>query len=74
MPPATRHPPPATGHSPLATGHAVDKYDAPSMLGNQTRKRFHVMVKPGSSTCNLDCDYCFYLSKETLPNGRVPGG
>jgi uncharacterized protein len=62
MPPATRHPPPATSPS-------VDKYDAPSLLGNQARRRFHVMVKPGGSTCNLDCSYCFYLSKETLPDG-----
>ncbi len=51
----------------------VDKYDAPSLLGNQARKRFHVMVKPGSSTCNLDYDYCFYLSKETLPDGPGTG-
>src|SRR6202142_1763425 len=47
----------------------VDQYDAPALLGNQSRRRFHVMVKPGGSTCNLDCTYCFYLSKETLPNG-----
>jgi len=51
----------------------VDKYDAPLLLGNQARRRFHVMVKPGSSTCNLDCDYCFYLSKATLPGGSGTG-
>jgi len=65
---------PATArHSPLATSHPVDKYDAPSALGSQARRRFHVMVKPGGSTCNLDCKYCFYLSKETLPNGPGVG-
>ncbi len=31
------------------------------------------MVKPGSSTCNLDCKYCFYLSKETLCGGPGSG-
>ena len=26
----------------------------------------HVMAKPSSSVCNLDCTYCFYLEKEKL--------
>lgn len=26
----------------------------------------HVMAKPGSSVCNIDCSYCFYLEKEAL--------
>jgi len=30
------------------------------------RRRFHAMVKPIGSTCNLDCAYCYYLSKEKL--------
>jgi uncharacterized protein len=30
---------------------------------------FHVMAKPTGAKCNLDCKYCFYLSKEALyPN------
>ena len=29
-------------------------------------KRLHVMVKPTGALCNLDCSYCFYLSKERL--------
>ena len=28
--------------------------------------RCHVMAKPSSSVCNLDCSYCFYLEKENL--------
>lgn len=30
------------------------------------KRRFHAMVKPIGSTCNLDCTYCYYLSKEKL--------
>src|SRR5512135_2574366 len=32
---------------------------------------FHVLGKPSGATCNLDCTYCFFLSKEKLyPNSR----
>ncbi len=32
---------------------------------------FHVLSKPTGATCNLDCTYCFFLSKEKLyPNSR----
>ena len=31
--------------------------------------RFHLLAKPSGSTCNIDCKYCFFLSKEALyPN------
>ena len=30
------------------------------------RHRFHAMVKPVGSQCNLDCTYCYYLHKEGL--------
>lgn len=30
---------------------------------------FHVMVKPGGAICNLDCEYCYFLSKEHLYPG-----
>ena len=52
----------------------LDKYDAPSLAANQGgRRRFHCMLKPTGSACNLGCSYCFYLSKETLPNGPGRG-
>ena len=59
---------------PLMIPPAVpDKYDVPSLLGNKARRRFHVMAKPAGAACNLDCKYCFYLSKESLPHGPVVG-
>jgi len=33
--------------------------------GNPVR-RMHVMVKPTGALCNLDCIYCYYLSKQQL--------
>ena len=37
--------------------------DAPPM--------FHLLAKPSGSTCNIDCTYCFFLSKEALyPNEK----
>ena len=48
---------------------APDKYDAPSLVKASSPHRFHVMAKPAGSACNLDCAYCFYLSKADLPQG-----
>jgi len=30
---------------------------------------FHVLAKPTGAICNLDCEYCFFLSKELLYPG-----
>ena len=30
---------------------------------------FHVLAKPTGAICNLDCKYCFFLSKEMLYPG-----
>jgi uncharacterized protein len=38
------------------------------MLGSQLPP-FHVMLKPRGAICNLDCAYCYYLSKEDLYPG-----
>lgn len=43
------------------------------MLGAVAGRQFHVMAKPTGSTCNLDCKYCFYLSKESLAGGPGAG-
>jgi uncharacterized protein len=34
-------------------------------------RAFHVMSKPTGAICNLDCDYCFFLSKESLYPGSA---
>ncbi len=46
-----------------------DKYDAPLMMADKGNRQFHVMAKPAGSSCNLNCAYCFYLSKAGLPEG-----
>lgn len=39
---------------------------------NQEPLAFHLLAKPTGATCNLDCKYCFFLSKESLyPNERT---
>ena len=36
-----------------------------------TPPAFHLLAKPSGSTCNIDCTYCFFLSKEALyPNEK----
>jgi uncharacterized protein len=57
--------------SPQALG--LDKYSAPQWLAARATRRFHVMAKPAGSACNLDCAYCFYLSKRELPGGPGSG-
>lgn len=36
------------------------------MNTSSTPSAFHVMAKPRGAVCNLNCAYCFYLSKEAL--------
>jgi uncharacterized protein len=35
----------------------------------QSPRSFHLLAKPTGATCNLDCKYCFFLSKEMLYPG-----
>src|SRR5256885_7887237 len=50
------------------TAEAERDVDAPlTMRGVPTA--FHVMAKPTGAICNLDCEYCFFLSKEMLYPG-----
>jgi uncharacterized protein len=41
------------------------------MSAASTASSFHVLTKPTGAICNLDCKYCFFLSKEELyPNSK----
>ena len=39
------------------------------MTAPATSRAFHVMSKPTGAICNLDCEYCFFLSKDQLYPG-----
>ena len=39
--------------------------------GAPLRPPFHVLAKPTGAICNLDCSYCFFLSKEELYPGST---
>src|SRR3954449_4891650 len=39
------------------------------LTGPDAPRAFHVMAKPTGGICNLDCEYCFFLSKEMLYPG-----
>lgn len=41
----------------------------PAMMPTDAPVAFHVMAKPSGAICNLDCSYCFFLSKELLYPG-----
>src|SRR5262249_852094 len=39
---------------------------APAQPVLEAPRAFHVLLKPRGAICNLDCKYCFFLSKEQL--------
>ena len=41
----------------------------PNALPPGAPPSFHVLTKPTGAICNLDCTYCFFLSKEALYPG-----
>ncbi len=41
----------------------------PDPLPQSAPPAFHTLVKPTGAVCNLDCTYCFFLSKEALYPG-----
>jgi uncharacterized protein len=43
----------------------MDAVTSPPMT-NAAHAYFHVLAKPTGAVCNLDCKYCFFLSKQAL--------
>jgi uncharacterized protein len=41
----------------------------PNTIPASAPRAFHLLAKPTGATCNLDCKYCFFLSKEMLYPG-----
>jgi uncharacterized protein len=42
-----------------------------NLIPSNAPRAFHLLAKPTGATCNLDCKYCFFLSKELLyPDSR----
>lgn len=49
---------------------SLDEYPiAPSARPRAAPSYFHILAKPTGAICNLDCAYCFFLSKEMLYPG-----
>ena len=46
-----------------------DALDARTPVAPSARVPFHLLAKPTGPICNLDCEYCFFLSKEALYPG-----
>jgi uncharacterized protein len=41
------------------------------VIADKPVSNFHIMTKPRGAICNLDCEYCYFLSKERLyPNSN----
>jgi hypothetical protein len=49
-----------------------DRIDRRNDDVSQAPVAFHLLAKPTGATCNLDCKYCFFLSKGSLYPSR-PG-
>ena len=48
-----------------------EKSNFPDLIPANAPRAFHLLAKPTGATCNLDCKYCFFLSKELLyPDSR----
>jgi uncharacterized protein len=53
---------------PIALGRRTEPAPPPT-FPRDAPPAFHLMAKPSGAICNLDCTYCFFLSKELLYEG-----
>jgi hypothetical protein len=44
----------------------VDGPASGPLIPSDAPRAFHLLAKPTGAVCNLDCTYCFFLSKEML--------
>ena len=51
------------------TATSVDPGPASVLMVPDAPQAFHLLAKPTGAVCNLDCAYCFFLSKEMLYPG-----
>ena len=62
---------PGEGPSERSRGAGQSPDRRPAHTSEQAPSAFHLLAKPTGAQCNLDCDYCFFLSKELLyPDSR----
>jgi uncharacterized protein len=50
-------------------GTGIDCQASSHIFPKNAPPAFHVLIKPTGAICNLDCKYCFFLSKEMLYPG-----
>jgi uncharacterized protein len=50
-------------------GTPAEQPAAPALTSRDAPPAFHLLAKPTGALCNLDCAYCFFLSKEMLYPG-----
>ena len=51
------------------TASSADRQNGGLTFPRNAPPAFHVLIKPTGAICNLDCKYCFFLSKEMLYPG-----
>jgi uncharacterized protein len=45
---------------------SIESSEPSATVPINTPSSFHLLAKPSGSTCNIDCTYCFFLSKAAL--------